>query len=48
MLARQAFLSLEPLYQPFLCWVFLRQGLVNYLPVLVWNHDPPDLCLLSS
>jgi hypothetical protein len=20
---------------------------VNYLPRLAWNHDPPDLCLLS-
>jgi hypothetical protein len=31
----------------FLSWVFLRQGLVNYLPRLALNCDPPDLCLLS-
>jgi hypothetical protein len=22
--------------------------LINYLPRLALNHDPPDLCLLSS
>jgi hypothetical protein len=27
---------------------FSRQGLVNYLPGLALNHDPPDLCVLSS
>jgi hypothetical protein len=27
---------------------FLRQGLENYLLWLASNHDPPDLCLLSS
>jgi hypothetical protein len=32
---------------PFLCWVFLRYGLENYLPRLALNHNP-DLCLLSS
>jgi hypothetical protein len=26
----------------------LRQGLGNYLPRLASNHNPPDLCLLSS
>jgi hypothetical protein len=26
----------------------LRQVLRNYLPGLALNHDPPDLCLLSS
>jgi hypothetical protein len=25
-----------------------KQGLTNYLPRLVSNHNPPDLCLLSS
>jgi hypothetical protein len=34
---------------PFFLWrVFSRQGLTNYLPRLALNHDPPDLCLLSS
>jgi hypothetical protein len=32
----------------FLCWVFFRQGLANYLPRLASNRDPPDLCLLNS
>jgi hypothetical protein len=27
---------------------FLRWDLTNYLPGLPLNHDPPDLCLLSS
>jgi hypothetical protein len=27
---------------------FSRWGLTNYLPGLALNHDPPDLCLLSS
>jgi hypothetical protein len=27
---------------------FSRQGLMNYLPKLASNHDPPNLCLLSS
>jgi hypothetical protein len=27
---------------------FSRQGLTNYLPGLALNHDPHDLCLLSS
>jgi hypothetical protein len=31
-----------------LCWIFLKQGLTNYLPRLASNLDPPDLCLLSS
>jgi hypothetical protein len=29
-----------------LCWVFSRWALVNCL--LALNHNPPDLCLLSS
>jgi hypothetical protein len=33
---------------PFLCWVFSRLGLENYLPRLTMNLDLPDLCLLSS
>jgi hypothetical protein len=33
---------------PFLYWVFLRYGLLSYLPRLTLNRDPPDLCLLSS
>jgi hypothetical protein len=27
---------------------FLRYDLTNYLPRLVSNHNPPDLCLLSN
>jgi hypothetical protein len=27
---------------------WLTWSLVNFLPVLASNHDPPDLCLLSS
>jgi hypothetical protein len=42
-------LPLEPLNQPFFFrWVFSRWGLVNYLPRLASNPNPPDLCLLSS
>jgi hypothetical protein len=41
-------LHLEPLHQPFLWWIFSRQGLENYLPRLAVNLDPLDLCLLSS
>jgi hypothetical protein len=33
---------------PFLRRVFSRQGLVNYFPGLALNHNPPDLCFLSS
>jgi hypothetical protein len=36
-------LPLEPLHQP-----FSVLGLMNYLPGLALNHDPPDLCLPSS
>jgi hypothetical protein len=32
---------------PFLV-IFLRYSLENYLPWLASNHNPPDLCLLSS
>jgi hypothetical protein len=27
---------------------FSRKSVTNYLPGLVLNHDPPDLCFLSS
>jgi hypothetical protein len=33
---------------PFVSCFFLREDLTNYLPRLALNHDPPDLCLLSS
>jgi hypothetical protein len=33
---------------PFFVKGILRWGLVNYLPGLALNRDPPDLCLLSS
>jgi hypothetical protein len=29
-------------------WFFSIQSLMNYLPELVLNRDPSDLCLLSS
>jgi hypothetical protein len=32
----------------FLGWVFLRHGLMIYLPGLASNCGLPDLCLLSS
>jgi hypothetical protein len=48
-------LHLEPLHQPFSVKGFLKtlferpyKGLSNYFPRLALNHDPPDLCLLSS
>jgi hypothetical protein len=44
----QVLLSLEPLRQPSFMIFFSRQGLKNYLPGLASNHDPADLCLLSS
>jgi hypothetical protein len=33
---------------PFMCQVFSRYGLTNYLPRLSLKGNPPDLCLLSS
>jgi hypothetical protein len=40
---------LESYLQFILLWFFfLRWSLMNYLPELAWNHDPPDLSLLSS
>jgi hypothetical protein len=36
-------LPLEPHLQSMLLWLFWRQGLMNYLPGLAWNHDPPNL-----
>jgi hypothetical protein len=43
-------LHLEPLHQPFFVMVnsFFWESLVNYLPRLASNLDPPNLCLLSS
>jgi hypothetical protein len=43
-------LHLEPLHtSPVLWWVFSSWGvLMNYLPGLAPNLDPPDLCLLSG
>jgi hypothetical protein len=32
---------------PFLCWVFFKYGLENYLPHLVSNLSPPNFCFLS-
>jgi hypothetical protein len=34
--------------QPFFMKGFFKIGSPNYLPGLASNHDPPDLCLLSS
>jgi hypothetical protein len=33
---------------PFLCWAFLKEDILNYLPRLGLNHNPPDLCLQSN
>jgi hypothetical protein len=41
-------LLLEPHLQSILLWLFLRWGLVSYLPELASNHDPPDFSLPSS
>jgi hypothetical protein len=46
MLARQALYHLSISASCSLCWVLLRWGLVNYVPVLATNCDPSDLCLL--
>jgi hypothetical protein len=40
--------TLSHAISPFLWWVFSRSGLLNSLPGLASNRDPPDLCLLSS
>jgi hypothetical protein len=40
-------LLLEPHFQSILLWLFWRWGLVNYLPRLASNLDPPDLNLPS-
>jgi hypothetical protein len=37
-------LPLEPLLQSILLWLFWRLGLMNYLPTLALNCNPPDLC----
>jgi hypothetical protein len=31
-----------------MCWVFWREGLLNNLPRLALNCDPPNFCLLGS
>jgi hypothetical protein len=31
-----------------LLWLFWRWGLLNYLPRLASNHDPPNLSIPSS
>jgi hypothetical protein len=41
-------LSLEPLLQPILLWLFWRWGLENFLPRPASNLDPPNLSLPSS
>jgi hypothetical protein len=41
---KQSGLPLEPVCQPFLCWVILRYCLKNYLPGLALSLNPPDLC----
>jgi hypothetical protein len=42
-------LHLKPLHQPFTVKGFFQDMVLwNYLPRLTPNHDPPDLCLLSS
>jgi hypothetical protein len=32
----------------FLCWIFLKYGLTNYVLRLALNCNPPNFCLLSS
>jgi hypothetical protein len=39
-LAKQV-LYLDPHLQFILCWLFWRWGLLNYLPELTFNLDPP-------
>jgi hypothetical protein len=41
-------LHLEPLHQPFFEMVFLEIGSLELFARLASNHNPPDLCLLSS
>jgi hypothetical protein len=41
-------LLIDPHFQSILFWLFWRWGVVNYLPGLVSNHDPPDLSLPRS
>jgi hypothetical protein len=36
------------LCQPCFAFCIFQIGVANYLPGLVLNHNPPDLCLLSS
>jgi hypothetical protein len=42
-------LHFQPLHQLYFCAGFFQDRVSwNYLPALASNHDPPDLCLLSS
>jgi hypothetical protein len=41
-------LLLEAHLESILLWLFWRRGLVNYLPRLALNYDPPNLSLPSS
>jgi hypothetical protein len=41
-------LLLEALHFIFFCSGYFGMGSWKYLPGLTSNHDPPDLCLLSS
>jgi hypothetical protein len=40
--------TLEPHFQSILLWLVWRFGLLNYLPGLASNHNPPSLSLPSS
>jgi hypothetical protein len=49
MLDRQVLLLLESLHQPFLCDGYFQDRVSQTIcPRLALNHDPPDLCFLSS
>jgi hypothetical protein len=47
-LARQVLYHLTYSTSSFLCWVFLRWGLMELFALLASDYNPPDLCLLSS
>jgi hypothetical protein len=46
--ARQVLYHLSRLASPFLWWVFWDRVSWTICLGLAWNHDPSDLCLLSS
>jgi hypothetical protein len=48
MLARQVLYLLIHTSSPIWGWVFPRWGFLNYFPGLPFNHDHPELWLLSS